>query len=350
MLSAKSKGFFAEVSRFKVAVAATSSLKTPFVVEKYSEISTDKSPEEIKEFISEFVGDKSQRYTMGNVSVYPGSRLFFRHSVDAPARMKDSGFLEEIIRSQAGMDLGSNSVVVLNSGDGMPFDPARSLAAQRELLIAGAGIGELRELQNRVLSYGIYPVRMEIGSLPLLGAVIGYAKRNQIKRPILILEIDTRTTALYVVTHERVDLCRTVPAGFDSMLPVISSELGVKDEQSARGMIYSNTFDFTELGQKLLTRLLKEIRSSTGFYEVQTGQSIGGVMLNLLPPNLEWVRSSISKSLGLETLKIDVTKMMAPYGITISPQLVGDGQISQMTGLLALMMNHERQTEAQTAT
>jgi hypothetical protein len=349
MLSAKSKGIFAEVNRFRVAVAVTSSSKPPYVVEKVSEISADKSPEEIRKFISDFAGGKNQRYVFGNVAVYPDSRRFYRHSVDAPAKLKESGYLEEVIRSQAGMDLASSSVVVLNAGDGLPFDPTRSLAAQRELLVVGAGTGELRQLQDRILSYGIYPERMEIGSLPLVGTVIGHAKTGQIKRPILILEIEPKATTLYVVTSEHVDLCRTIPAGFDSMLPVISSELGVKDEKSARSMIYSNTFDFAELGQKLLTKLLKEIRSTTGFYEVQTGQSIGSVMLNLLPPSLDWVRPTISKSLGVETLKLDIPKMVAPYGVTFAPQLVGDGQLARLCGLWSLMTDHEPLKEAQPA-
>jgi hypothetical protein len=348
MLSAKSKGFFAEVSRFRVAIASTSAPKAPFTVERISEIAVDQGPDKIREFINGFVGDRNLHYALGNVAVYPVTRLFARYSADAPAKLKESGFFEEIIRSQAGMDVATNSVVVLNACDGMPFDPGHSLAAQRELLIVGAGIGDLRGVQNTLLSYGIFPERMEIGSLPLIGTIMDHARQNQIKRPVLILEIDIGTTAIYVVTADRVDLCRTIPAGFDSMLPVISSELGVKDEKSARNMIYSNTFDFAELGQKLLSKLIKEIRSSTGFYEVQTGQSIGSVMINLLPPGLEWVRSSISKSLGLEPLRIDVPKMMQPYGITFAHPLAGDGQLEHMMGLWSVMINHKR-TEAQPA-
>jgi len=36
--------------------------------------------------------------------------------------------------------------------------------------------------------------------------------------------------------------------------------------------------DFTGMGPVLIKKLLKELQSSIGFYEVQTGQSIGQVM------------------------------------------------------------------------
>ena len=67
------------------------------------------------------------------------------------------------------------------------------------------------------------------------------------------------------------------------MFPVIQAELGLKDEDSARKLFYSNTFDFTEMGPSLLRKLLKELQASTGFYEVQTGQTIGQLYLALLP-------------------------------------------------------------------
>jgi hypothetical protein len=37
-----------------------------------------------------------------------------------------------------------------------------------------------------------------------------------------------------------------------------------------------------------------------GFYEVQTGQSIGHLIVQLLPENLGWIRMALSKSLGIK--------------------------------------------------
>ena len=68
---------------------------------------------------------------------------------------------------------------------------------------------------------------------------------------------------------------RPIPQGLESMIPVVQKELGLKDEESAKKLFYSNTFDFTSMGNALIKKLLKELQSSIGFYEVQTGQSVG---------------------------------------------------------------------------
>ncbi len=82
---------------------------------------------------------------------------------------------------------------------------------------------------------------------------------------------------MFIFGNEQVDICRPIPYGLNSMFPTVQSELGLKDEDSARKLFFSNTFDFTELGPSLLKKMLKELQASTGFYEVQTGQTIGQI-------------------------------------------------------------------------
>ncbi len=73
------------------------------------------------------------------------------------------------------------------------------------------------------------------------------------------------------------------------MIPVVQKELGLKDEESARKLFYSNTFDFTGMGGTLVKKLLKELQSLIGFMKCRPGQSIGQVFCTQLPANLGWL-------------------------------------------------------------
>jgi hypothetical protein len=346
MLSAKTKGLFVEASRFGLTVAQTSAPQAPLVVEKVIGISPDSGKEKVRETVLGMCAVRGARYAQCNVSVYPQSRFLQRFSVDTPAKLKEPNYFEEVIRNQMGVDIASSLASVVNACDGMSFDPSRSLSTQRELLVCGASIQELKTQQEELQGMGIYPVRMEIGSLSMLGAIMSLARFNAVKRPILFLEVGTVTTFVYIVGTEKVELCRMVPAGLDSMLPVLAGELGMKDEQAARSMLYSNTFDFTEMGPTLLGNLLKEVRASTGFYEVQTGQSIGGLFLHLVTPSLSWVGQSISKSLGIEPMATDFKPWLESRGVKIADSVLKDPNLRHMIGVFSLMLDHESPKES----
>jgi hypothetical protein len=110
----------------------------------------------------------------------------------------------------------------------------------------------------------------------------------------------------------------------------------LKDEESARKLFYSNTFDFTGMGPQLIKRLLKELQSSIGFYEVQTGQSIGQVICTLLPAKLGWLENAIATALGVAALKFDFNPWLQARQIGVSDHAAGAGLDRRWFGLLAL--------------
>src|SRR5262249_31754357 len=130
-----------------------------------------------------------------------------------------------------------------------------------------------------------------------------------------LLEITPETSQVFILRGTQLDLARPVPLGLNSMFPIVQQELGLKDEESARKLFYSNTFDFTEMGPALLKKMLKELQSSTGFYEVQTGQTIGQIHLSLLPKNLSWMSTLLARSLGIDVLKVEYPQWLRSLGI-----------------------------------
>jgi Tfp pilus assembly PilM family ATPase len=168
------------------------------------------------------------------------------------------------------------------------------------------------------------------------------------KSPALVLEINDDATHTYIVSTGGVEAARPIPQGLSSMIPVVQKELNLKDEESAKRLFYSNTFDFAGMGPLLIRKLLKELQSSIGFYEVQTGQSIGQVLCTMTPPKLTWLDAAIANALGVPILKLDLAPWLQSRQITVSEQAVTTGLGPRWLGLLG-MMTHYNLTPASNA-
>lgn len=117
-------------------------------------------------------------------------------------------------------------------------------------------------------------------------------------------------------------------------------ELDLKDEESAKIFFYSDTFDFTEMGPALLNKMVKELQSSTGFYEVQTGQTIGQIFVTLIPKNLNWIHQTLSRSLGVEVLHLDYPSWMQSQNISVSEDVQLERLDSRWLSIFSLMGNY----------
>jgi hypothetical protein len=135
----------------------------------------------------------------------------------------------------------------------------------------------------------------------------------------------------------QVEVARTIPFGLDSIYPLLQRELGLKDEQSARKLFFSNTFDFAEMGPKLLRRLIKEVQATSGLYEVQKGQTISYIFLGVLPKNLSWITRTISEVLGAEILNPGLHGWLESLQIELGDDVEVSNLGNRWMGLFSLM-------------
>lgn len=309
----------------------------PYHVEAIDEISVD-DPGDIQDFILNFVGGTKGQMTSAICGVYPLRRVVRRATLENAAKAKEPSFLPEFLKSQFKVDLDVYSMTALNAADGLAFSPERGLT--KELVFCGAPKEELSEEQERLVNYGIFPQRIEIGTIATMGGLMHHCEVEKISSPTLILEISSESAQVLIFHGGELDVARPIPYGLNSMYPVVQKELGLKDEESARKLFSSNTFDFTEMGQTLLRKLMKELQASTGFYEVQTGQTIGQIYLGLLPENLSWVGSTLSRNLGVEEVNIDLNDWVATQNITVADQVELAGKGARWFSLFSLMGNY----------
>ncbi len=213
-------------------------------------------------------------------------------------------------------------------------------ATQKDALICGLPLVDVNSTQTDLLDAGIYPESMELATVASLGAMVNYLNFAKVKTPVLMLEIEAEATNSFIVTASGVEASRPIQQGLNAMIPVVQKELGLKDEDSARKLFLSNTFDFTGMGSVLIKKLIKELQSSIGFYEVQTGQSIAQVACTVLPSKLSWLEGAIAADLGVAVFKADIPAWLQSHQITLADTLPVNAQDTRRLGLFGLMVQY----------
>jgi len=217
---------------------------------------------------------------------------------------------------------------------------------QKEVLFCGLPADDIVAIQDSLLGNGIYPERLELASPSMLGGLVDYLVFKKSKTPTLVLEIGNEATHTYIVSPAGVEAARPIPQGLEAMIPVVQKELNLKDEESAKKLFYSNAFDFTGMGPVLIKKLLKELQSSIGFYEVQTGQSIGQVLCTVIPPKLAWLDATLANALGVPSLRLDLAAWLESRQITLSDHVSASGVDPRWFGLFSLMVQYNTTSHA----
>lgn len=338
LFSKKTKGFFVEINDHAVMLARTSAPAAPFTVEDMRECPPG-DVAALEEAITQIQPKKSPSgYLHSTVGIYPAKRLLRRHALELK-RVKEQGYFPEVFSQQFRIEQDKYIIAILNSNDGSDYDLVK--CAQKDVLFCGLPTEDANSEQAKLLESGIYPERLELASVALLGGVADCLAFNKSKTPTLVLEIGAEATHSFIVSSVGVEASRPIPQGLDAMVPIVQKELGLKDEESAKKLFYSNTFDFTGMGPLLIKKLLKELQSSIGFYEVQTGQSVGQVLCTQLSPKLMWLDAAIATALGVTSLKLDPAPWLLSRQVTLPETLAKNAQDIRWFGLLSLMVNHQ---------
>lgn len=336
LFAKKTKGYCAEFGEQSTLVARLSQFEPPLVVEELREFAASDA-ESMRQWFRTAEGKGPMGHAHTNVGVYPGKRVVRRQALDMK-RVKEPGYFNELYSQQFRIEPDKYTMMVLNSGDGSEYDSSKS--SQKEVLFCGLPADEIIAIQDRMLEQGVYPERLEIGTVALLGGLVNYLKFTQSRTPVLLLEMGDESTQSYILSADGVDISRPIASGTSGMIPIVQKELGLKDEESARKLFYSNTFDFTSMGGTLIKKLLKELQSSIGFYEVQTGQSIGHAFCTQLPPSLNWISATISSSLGVSPFKAELGPWLESLSIKIADGAAPGPLDERWLGLFSLIASY----------
>ena len=337
MFGSKSKGLFFDLAGDVALVARTTSMTAPFVIEELREFPVG-DPAELADAVRALAGVRGNGYANACCAIYPNGRLVSRLAIE-PRKLRDEGYLAQHVAETLKIDASSHVLVPITVGDGADLGSLKS--PPKEVLICGAPSSELIAHQNRLLEYGVFPERLEVGTISTLGGLMSQLRFSDNKSPLLVLEIGTESTSVFVLTRDGVDIARSVAFGISSMIPLVQKELALKDEESARKLFFSNSFDFTGMGPQLTKRLLRELQASIGFYEVQTGQSINQLCCTLLPAKVSWLQRTLADVLGMKVHTIDTAAWLKSMGIEAAPGVVLNDLPPVWTSLMCLMGDYK---------
>ncbi|MDB6115917.1 MAG: hypothetical protein JWQ83_2072 [Lacunisphaera sp.] len=342
----KSKGFCVEIGEYSTLLARLTQPEAPFLVEELKEFPTADAGA-ISDWVNATDGKGSTGYIHATCGIYPSKRVVRRHTVDLK-RLKEPAYFNEIFSQQFRIEPEKYNIRALHPTDGSDFDTTKN--TNKEVLFAGLPLDDIITAQDKLLEQGVYPERLELGTLATLGGMVNYLKFKQSKSPLLLLEIGDELTQSFILSAEGVDISRPIPSGISAMIPVVQKELGLKDEESARKLFYSNTFDFTSMGGTLVKKLLKELQSSIGFYEVQTGQSIGNVFCTQLPASLTWLGTTMAGALGVSVLKMDMLPWLESLQIKLADGVAPNPPDERWAGLFSLIASYNPTDGVQSVT
>ena len=336
LFSGKTNGYFVDINEYSTIVARTSSTGAPLIVEKVEELAAGTAG--LAAAFEKLAGPRRGSYRHAVVGISPERRFIRRAAVDQK-RGKDTAALEELLVTQFRAEPEKMMIALLSATDGSDLDAGA--AAGKDVLFCGGYTEDFSETQKAVLEIGVFPERIELTSVAALGGVQGLLTLEENKTPVLVLEVGRESTHCYIVNAGGVDLARPIPHGINSMIPVAQKELGLRDEEAAAKLLFSNTFDFTGMGPNLVKRLLKELQSSIGFFEVQTGQSIGQLYCSVLPPAFGWLSGTLANALGVSQLQPNLKPWTDKQGIKFAAGVCQDGVPAHWLGILSLMAKHQ---------
>ena len=339
----KSKSFCVEVGEQATLVARYVQSDEDCVVEELKEFATTDTAG-LVEWLKTSEGKGPTGFAHSICGIYPAKRIIRRQALDIK-RVKEPTYFNEVYTQQFRIEPDKYSIRVLNHADGSPYDLIK--ASQKEAIFCGLPVDDINTTQDRFLECGIYPERLELGTLATLGGMANYLKFKQSKSPVLVLEMGSEATQSYIVSPDGVDISRSIASGIASMIPVVQKELGLKDQDSAMKLFYSNTFDFTSMGGTLVKKLVKELQSLVGFYEVQTGQSIGHVFCTQLPGTLRWIGVTMASALGVPQLKVDTAPWLESLHIKLGERVNPNPPDESWMGLFSLIAAHENAVAVQ---
>ncbi len=223
LFSKKTKGFFVELNESSVLIARTTSDSTPLEIEELKECALGDEAA-LAEAIRLIQPKKAPSgYLHSVVGVYPARRLVRKHTLELK-KMKEAGYLADVFTSQLRIEQDKYTLAMLNATDGADYDLAK--ANQKEVIFCGVPNEDITATQEGLLKMGVFPERLELGTVATLGALVDCLAFEKSKTPTLVLDVGNDTTHSFIVSAGGVEASRPIPQGLEAMVPVVQKELG----------------------------------------------------------------------------------------------------------------------------
>jgi hypothetical protein len=257
-------------------------------------------------------------YTPGICGVFSPTRLLQREEVNVK-RLVEPDYLPSVLSDQYKVEAEKWRLVLVNPYDGFPFDQKNPPI--KEVLICGESRDELLASQRRLLDLGVLPRRMEISSLPVLGALQSYQAIVSDGQPAAVVEVDLHRTYVFILGKNGVNTPAPIEFGFNQLVETACKELGLEDAAAVRARLLAGEADVVARSPRLLRQLIRNLKPAIDYFELQTGQRVNDLYCTFLPAGLSWLARALAAALEMKVLPVDCVPWLAALNVTLADDI-----------------------------
>jgi len=262
---------------------------------------------------TDFVG---RGYVPAYCGFHPGQRVLARENLNAK-RFAEPNYLPALFTEHAKVSSVKEwQLGALHPSEGIP--PVADGVVRPGLLL-GVPWTVIRDCQQRLLTLGLRPRRLELGSLPMLGSLARHLAASGLNHAIAVCEIEYSQTRLYVVAKDGVHTLPALPHGLLSILETAMKEVGAPDIATARRQLEDPPEAMLVHDRRLVRALSRHLKPAVDHFELRTGQRIDSFYCAQIPARLEWLALALSAAVELELLTPDPEAWLAGSGLKINP-------------------------------
>ncbi len=340
MISSSKKDYIVEYRPASIRMARVSSFAAPITIEAIEEVPIEEDADAVADAVRKFSGAKANGYLNGSCIVYPERRVVRQVSIEAP-KGKETEFIFNLLHEEIENAPPELSAHCLSPETGKEIDP--SDFNRKEVLVCGVPDPDVSELQQRMLDHAIYPKRLELGTVGTIGALQSALAWKNSNVPALFLELEDRTANAVIIGSKGIEMSRKIDAGSQDIAEALKEELNLKDMEASFRLLSSKDFDFSSISRKILRKLLRELQSSIGYYEVQTGQSVSWVHSSSRRVAMDWLEESVGSFLNLEPFQLEVPQWLESSGIEFASDELRDMTDLSWMGLFSALCTFNRE-------
>jgi len=267
--------------------------------------------------------EKQNAWVPAITSFCPPEALLLRESI-LPRKLAEPDYLNNLVREQYKIDNPAAwKLQPLSPLEGVQVAPE---GTQRPVLVCGVSHTDVHLTQQRLLDQRLLPYRLEMGILPMLGAITEYQERLNEKRAVVVIVIEQEHTVAYIIGKEGVHTPAPVRHGFSSIVQAARREFDLSHAGEVRERLHLADDELLLRASKFVRAIGRDLKPLVDSYEMTTGQPVGEIFCAYLPPALSWIAEPLAQVIGRSPLALDSPAWQATVNIVTAPDVAPLGQ------------------------
>lgn len=295
----------------------------PLTIDAFAEIAGTADDTGVARWMRDQFPERNPGLIGAYVGFHPVERVLQRENI-IPRRFAEANYLTALLAESAKLPpLKDWIVTALNPVDG---EVIPATAPSRPGLLLGLPVTGVRDLQTRLRKLNLRPRRLEVGSLPLLGALTRHLRTAAYANAIAVCEIGLGQTRVYFLAKDGVHTPATLPHGLLSIMEATMKEIAAPGIGAARDALLAPSDELRSHSRRLVRMLTRHLRPAIDYFEMQTGQPIGALYCAHLPGPLGWLEEALCAAVDLPFFSPDLAAWMPTVGLRLADGVAAPGR------------------------